>query len=153
MMDEEETESNVVKRGNSSTEFKVDKDTAEAEFQRFVDMMDLDIDVETLDDEDKEALKTNKRKILKALRRGSLVINDEGEPVFTPRVSARTEAITFYEPEGKSFMASDGKKKGHDIRKSYAIMADMTKTNVQTFSLMKNRDLDVCLAVINVFLG
>lgn len=131
----------------------VAKEVAEAEFERFADIMDLDIDPAGMDEEDKTGLEQNKKRIISAIQKGALVVNDKGEPVFTPQRTQGLEDITFHEPTGASLMAMDRKKKNHDISKMFATMADMTGGHSNSFSKMKMSDLKVCLAVTTLFLG
>jgi hypothetical protein len=130
----------------------VAKEVAESEFSRFIEAMDLDIDSSSMDAEDLKSFESAKRKILRAIERGQLVIDDKGQPVFAPQMS-KTEPITFYEPTGASFMAMDAKKKGHDVAKMFSVMADMTRRDIKTFSQLANRDFQVCQAIVMLFLG
>lgn len=129
------------------------KEVAEIEFSRFVDLMDLDIDPADMDEEDKKGFDQQYRRIIQAIQTGALIVNDNGEPIFTPQRSEESKPITFHEPTGASLMAMDRKKKSEDIAKLYATMADMTKTHISTFSKMKMSDLKVCMAVTTLFLG
>lgn len=131
----------------------VAKDVAIQEFERFVELMDLDVDTSTMSAEDKEGFEQQKARIVKAIMRGSLVVNDNGEPIFTPQRTKDAEAITFYEPTGAALMAMDRKKKSEDIGKFYAAMGDISKTHASTFSRMKAPDLKVCMAITTLFLG
>ena len=115
--------------------------------------MDLDIDISNMDEDDRKGLELNKNRIVKAIVNGSMVVNDDGEPVFTPTNSKDPNPLTFHEPSGASLMAMDKKKKSEDMGKMYAIMGNVTKTNAQVFSSMNNRDLKVCMAVITLFLA
>ena len=128
-------------------------EVAENEFKRFVELMDLDIDVNTMDDEDKQNFEPLKKRIVNAIMNGSLTINDNGEPTYTPRRSKDAEPITFYEPTGASLMAMDRRKKNEDVGKMYAIMGDITKTHSNVFAKMKMADLKVCQSLVTLFLG
>lgn len=130
---------------------KVDRETAELEFERFVEAMDLDLDPAEMDEEDRKGLDIQKGKILSAIMAGSLVINEDGEPVFTPAVEG--DQIKFPEPTGAAFMAMDRKKKTEDMGKLFAMMAAITGTHASTFAKMKNRDLKVCIAITTLFMG
>ena len=124
-------------------------EVALSEFDRFVEMMDLDLDTAGMDAEDLTAFNKQKSKIIRALERGTLVINESGEAVYTPNNSKTkaTDKITFHERSGASLMAMDGKKKGHDVSKTYAIMADMCKVHPSTFAGMVGNDIKLCEAV------
>ncbi|HET9954087.1 MAG TPA: hypothetical protein VFQ61_06270 [Polyangiaceae bacterium] len=139
----------ALQTGTSATSLEV----AEAEFQRFVAAMALDVDTSTMDEEDREEFKDKKRKIVRALMLGSLVIDEKGQPVYTPQVGDDRSPITFLEPRGSSLMAMDQRKQGHNVAKSFAVLADITKVSPQRFANMFNRDIQVCLALQALFLG
>lgn len=130
-------------------ENKIDRETAEREFDRFMDAMDLDTDSSAWDEDDRKSFDQQKDRIVRAIQNGSLVVNDDGEPVYT----TGAETLTFHEPKGSALMAMDRRKKGEDVGKFYATMADITGTNAKTFALMKNRDLKVCMAITALFLA
>lgn len=132
---------------------KIVKEVAEQEFTRFVEAMDLDVNPVDMDAEDKKGFEQQKDRIISAIQSGALVINDDGEPVFTPQRTKGADAITFHEPTGASLMAMDRKKKTEDIGKLYASMGEITKTHASTFSKMKMPDLKVCMAITTLFLG
>lgn len=129
------------------------EEVVEHEFNRFVECMDLDVDPAGMNADDLEVFRQEKVRIINAIKSGSLVISENGEPIFTPQRSKDAEAITFYEPTGASLMAMDRKKKTDDIGKLYATMADMTKTHPSVFSRMKMVDLKVCMAIAMLFLA
>ena len=128
-------------------EQKVAPEVAEQEFQRFADEMDLDLDATFMDEDDLAGLNKQKRRMLLAIQNGSLVINEKGEAVYTPQKSEDIGSLTFHERTGASVMAMDGKKKGHDVSKTYAAMADMAKTHPNTFAKMRGVDIKTCEAV------
>ena len=132
---------------------KVSQEVAEAEFARFGDAMDLDFDVSVMDDDDKAGFETQKRRVVRAIMKGSLVVNDKGEPVYTPQRVESAEPITFFEPRGGALMAMDRRKKNEDVAKMYALMGEMTKVPARTYSSMPMADLKVCQAVVTLFLA
>lgn len=132
---------------------KIGSDVAEQEFNRFVDLMNLDVEDEYLNDEDKAGLATNRHRFLRAVEAGSLTVDGDGVPTFTPQKSDNCEPIIFYEPTGASLMAMDRKKEGADVGKMFTIMADFTKTDQNRFAKLKVGDLNVCMAVAMLYLG
>lgn len=130
-------------------EFKVVLEVAEVEFDRWADEMDLMIDVEDMDAEDLTAFKRQKTRIIQAIQRGALVITDDGEAEYTPqnKHSKRQEPIVFHERTGVALMAMDGKKKGHDMAKTYAILANMCKVHPSVFTGLAGADGKVCEAL------
>jgi len=134
-------------------EIRVAKEVAEDEFNRFLDVMEIDADSSNMNDEDRQSFEQQKSRVVNAIMYGDMVINESGEPVYTPSRSENKDAITFHEPTGASLMAMDMKKKTQDVSKMFATMADFTATPVKVFAKMKIKDLNVCLAVTTLFLG
>lgn len=135
-------------------ENKISVEMAEQEFERFGEAMDLDFDTSFMDEEDRKGFEGAKRRIVKAIMSGAMVINEDGCPVFTPqRAGEDVKPITFYEPTGATYMAMDRKKKTEDMGKMFALMADYTRQSAGLFSKMKNADVKVCIAVTTLFLG
>lgn len=131
----------------------INLETALVEFDRFVEAMDLDVHDASLSDEDKQDVSVHKDLIVKHIMRGSLVINDRGEPVFTPKRSDNRDPLTFYEPDGAALMEMDKKKSSQDVGKMFALLGALTKSTPATFARMKMKDLKVCQAVMTLFLG
>jgi len=130
-------------------EQKIATEMAEVEFNRFTDAMDLDLDTADMDAEDLTAFTKQKNRILRAIENGSLIINDNGEAVYTPcrPGSKHSDPITFHERTGASLMAMDGKKKNHDVAKTYAVMADMCKVHQSVFAGLVGTDVKICEAL------
>ena len=126
---------------------KVALEVAENEFNRFTDNMDLDVDERFMDEEDLTAFNKQKRRIITAICNGSLVINENGEAVYTPQKSGDIEPLVFHERTGASVMAMDNKKKNHDVAKTYAVMGDITGVHQNTFAKMKGIDIKICEAI------
>lgn len=128
---------------------KVDIETANTEFDRFADEMDLDLDVSAMDQEDLTSFNKMRNRLIRSMQRGDLVINESGEAVFTPSRpgSKYKEAITFHERTGASLMAMDGKKRGHDVAKTYAIMGDMCGIHPKSFAMLAGSDIKICESI------
>jgi len=131
----------------------VAEEVAQAEFTRFVEAMDLDVEPSGMDEDDLKGFNQQKSRIISAMQSGSLVVSDKGEPIYTPQRTNDAQAITFYEATGSALMAMDRKKKTEDIGKLYAAMGEITKTHANVFSKMKMSDLKICMAVTTLFLG
>lgn len=132
----------------------VGREVAEKEFDRFVEEMDLDLDTADMDAEDQTAFSKQKNRIIKAIMVGALIINENGEAEYTPR-NAKTkykDAIIFHERTGASLMAMDGKKKGYDVAKTYAVMANMCKVHQKVFAGMVGVDGKVCEAIFSLLM-
>jgi len=130
-------------------ESPVEREVAESEFDRFVEAMDLDLDEAAMDAEDLTAFNKQKSRLVLAVERGHLVFNETGEAIYTPfnPRSKHKEAITFHERSGASLMAMDGKKKNHEVAKTYAVLADMCKVHQSVFANLIGTDVKVCEAL------
>lgn len=130
----------------------VSESVAEDEFSRFAESMDLDIDEKRMNAEEAQAFKGLKRTVTRSIELGRLVVDDNGQPVYTPQLGDR-KPITFYEPDGSALLSADKKKAGENVAKTYAAMAAMTRTSPERFANMKGRDLKVCQALYLLFLA
>ena len=133
----------------------IDSETAEIEFYRFADEMDLDVDKERMDDDDKVAFEDAKNKIIDAIMRGRLKINEIGEPVYTyegMRDDLGCDELRFKEPMGADYMSMDGKSKNRDMAKMFMLMGSMTGVHPKSFSKLSARHLKVCQAIVAFFI-
>lgn len=133
------------------------KDAAEAEFVRFCDEMDIDIDKDDMTTEDLEGFEDGRRKIIRAITQGKLAIDDDGQPVLTlddvDSKNCGVNSITFYEPRGSEYMAIDGKKKSQDMKKQMDLLAAMTKQSASSFGKMRGRNFKICMAIVGFFMS
>jgi len=132
---------------------KIDLEVAEQEFNRFIDAMCIDADPTNMGEEDIEEFNEQKRKIVGAISKGDLVINETGEPVYTPKRSENKDPITFYEPTGANLAEQDKRAKGHSYTRLFTTMGSMTKTNSSRFAKMKMYDLKICQTITILFLA
>ncbi len=129
------------------------REQAEAEFDNFTRMMALKFDTEKMDAEDRTAFDKIYERIIDAIMDNHLVINGEGEPVYTPwRTKGFESAITFHEPDGGDISQMDKKKAGQDMNKMYAIAASMTRQSSSVFAKLTGEDYKVCMGIVNLFL-
>lgn len=130
------------------------KDVAESEFNRMCVARRLDIDESDMDADDAEKFAGIKKDVVKAMMRGELVVNESGDPVFTPPV-AGSRPLTFHKPTGATFMAmdsKDGKYKGHLTATASAI-TEMTRSTPGDISKLEAPDFQLCCALTNLFLS
>ena len=132
---------------------KVANEVAEQEFKQWAEAMDLDLDTADMDAEDLAGFVKLERRLIQAIERGALVFNEKGEAVYTPgKKSKETDPITFHERTGASIMAMDGKKKGYDAAKMYAMMGEMCKVHPKTFANLVGLDIKICEALFQLLM-
>lgn len=130
--------------------FKVAADVAEAEFDRFCLVFELDVDPAQMDEKDKASFRQHKAVVTNAIRRGRLTFDGESRPVF--RTSEGVELV-FNEPRGKNIKAMDKQREGHNVSSEIAILAEITEKPPVTFENMLNRDWKVCNAFFTLFMA
>lgn len=130
-------------------EEKICKEVAEQEFERWGEAMDLDFNVSAMLKEDSVEFERMKAKIVKALMRGSLIIDDCGRAVYTPTnpESGYKEPITFKERTGAMIMGIDRFKKNQQAAASYAMMAELCGLPAKAFAGLVGFDIKVCEAM------
>lgn len=128
---------------------------AEAEFDRFAVAWELDIDLETMNEDDRASFDPIKRRLLGHIRRGTLVVNNDGETlVYTlSRPIGDTSELTFGMPNGDAILRFDKFKNQQTMGRLNSYMASMCQCNPAIFAeRMKGSDLKVCHAVATLFL-
>lgn len=150
----------VIKKENdfnkSVKEYKIDKETAERDFERFCEDWDIDTDVDDLDSEDKEDFKRLKKKIIKKIRQGNLVYNDDETFSYTlikpiPN-TPDGNILTISRTKGQALLAMDNYKDRQTIHKSNVILAAMIKMPVAFISKMDGIDLKILQSIQTLFL-
>lgn len=131
----------------------VAREVAEAQFDKFCDDMDIDRNVDKMKEKDAEGFLEQKEIIVEAMIEGRLMLNEDSEPVYTPKRTTVANPLTFREPSGADLMAMDRKKAGEDVGKMFALMDSITKSVPGTCSKLKGPDRKVAQAITVLFLA
>lgn len=126
----------------------LDKESAEAEFLRMCEEVGIDLDAD--DAEDADDLDKLKGKIVKAIEKGLLTIGESGLPTYT--TIKNNDALAFKEPTGATLLSMDKVKDGHDMRKTYTVLGEITNGNFAP-SKCNMRDIKVLTAIMTLFLA
>lgn len=134
---------------NIVTSVQVDADTAQADFERWVDAMGLDLEVDaSFDAEDKKNLSQCKATVLKALGRGVLFVDQCGQMC----LKTSSQTFTFRPPTGATMMATDRKGKDAEVLKTMTVLGELTGVHPKVFAAMPWNEVKVASAVMNLFL-
>lgn len=134
-------------------EVKISAETAEKEFLRWADAMDFELDAD--DEKDAANLESSKKKITRAVEKGSCAVNDEGNLVYT--VSKQSpegyagEDIVISRPNARGYIQGAGKKDG-GISMTLGVMSGMTGKDTGWFSNLALKDFNFFSAVAYFFL-
>lgn len=131
------------------TDFKIPAEMAEDEFSRMCTACSIDTDVSGDDEETQKGFEDLKRKIIKALMVGSLVVSDSGLPVYTTEAGTRLE---FREMTGAILMSMDKVKDGENTKKMFTAISELTGGGVAP-SKLKMKDTKILFALVSLFLA
>ncbi len=133
----------------------IDQGVAEAEFDRLVNLWEIDGDTETMNEESRDGFEDQKRRIVQGLVRGTVLIDDEG--AVTCRLPHTTELemteLTLRVPTGAAMLKWDNYKDRQNVHKMNAMLGAMSKQNPAVFSKIDARDLKPVMAVATLFLA
>ena len=136
------------------SEDRVAPEVAEEEFERFAEAWDIDTEISAMDDEDREAFEQHRRKMVRKIISGGLVINDDGNPKYTLVAPlGDTVEVSFNIPNGAAMLTMDKYKAREAVRKMNAFMGHATKLPPASFAKMDGRDIKVCQAIFALFMG
>ena len=129
---------------------KVAEDVAAAEFSRMCAANRIDEDESELTKDELEEWRAMCRPIIRDIRRGKLVIDAEGRPVYT---TEEGKALTFNRATTATFIALETYGKGKDVSNMIAAVGDLTGTGKGELSKLMAPDVHVCSRVIRLFLA
>ena len=136
--------------------YTINLETANEEFEKICDSWEIDIDEVSMDHEEKVDIKGIKAKIIKAIRLGRLVYNDN--EIMTYIVSNKSDdlggkELTIKRPKGKALTAMDQFKEQAGVTKGYAFLASMISQPIQFLNNLDGIDVKPLLALSTLFLS
>lgn len=102
-------------------------EVCEKEFERMCAARRIDTDVSEMTRGEKRLFEARKTAVLRYMKSGTLVVNPEGNPVYTPPVDGG-QPITFHKATGATMMAGDGYGEGFDAGRLVAVATELTKS-------------------------
>ncbi len=85
--------------------------------------------------------------------KGSLKINEVGEPVFTPQRSESKESIKLREPIGADLMEMSRGKNVDNYTQLLRIIASLSGKHTKYFANMHHKDVQVLKNLVTLFLA
>jgi hypothetical protein len=104
---------------------KIAKDVAEKEFEKLCVSRRLETDISTFNDREKAVFQARKTDILRLMMQGTLTLDAEQNPVYTPPVKD-AKPITFYRVTGAVLMEGDNIT--GSVERLLAIATSLTKS-------------------------
>ncbi len=136
----------------AKNEPKVGEDVAEREFQRFTTALRAKPVLERMNRDQLRDYENNKTTVLDGFRDGSLVVDNKGQPVYTPRCDFNGKLV-FKKPTGATLMAADGLSDDEGVKKTFRMLAQLTGHNEPELQTLDMADLRVPLAIVAVLLA
>jgi len=131
-----------------SENFSVDRETAERDFDRMVAAMR--VMMKSFGDENEQRDKEADREaIIYQIMLGNASVDDEGRLSYT---TGEGDTLTFKKPKGAAMAAIDRVKETKKVAQGYAILAELTGKAPVFFVNLDQYDVNVCLAVMTLFL-
>lgn len=139
----------------SQKKYKIDEKTAEMEFEKFCEMWDIDNDTSAMSEEDKDGFEKQKSNLIKAFRKGRLILDREKRSlVYTVSEFSEKagETIILKGAKGSDLMAADRYKENDSVHKTQAIIASMSNLPVSYISSLDMTDLNVLQSCAVLFI-
>lgn len=132
----------------------VDRETALLEFDRFVEIWDIDGATENMNAEDKESFEKERERIVKAIENGHVTIDDDGAFRYALRFAKEgmLQELTL-KVENASMLKMDEYKDRQSMHKLYAYVASLAGVAPRVISSIDPRDEKVIRSVALLFLG
>lgn len=127
-------------------------DVARKELQRFANAMDLDWELEYLSEKERQEFDKQERVLIKAMQKGKLLINDNGEPEYTT-TNQELDPLVFREPKGTDLMSMDKGKENEQVGKMYRMIASICGVSPRVISSLPHRDQKVITGLTVLFFG
>ncbi|MEI0698042.1 hypothetical protein R4K92_03795 [Brachyspira intermedia] len=136
-------------------EIKIERKTAEIEFNDFCEMWDIDNDVSTMSEEDKEGFEKQKNTIIKAIMQGRLTINKEDRTLkyIVSEFSEKSgEELKIRRLKGADYMSMDNYKEKENVHKMYSVIGNMIGRDPKFISNLDGADSKLLQAVMILFI-
>ena len=116
-----------------------------------------DIELEVVGEDGGSKLDAAVPKLVRAMRQGRLVVNDDGDLEYTVSASSPEgfagEVLKFSSPTGAAYMTMDKFKGEQGFHKLMGVASAMTGKDVSWFSRLDNRDYKIVMYVVGFFIG
>lgn len=142
--------SGVVKIATGNKD-KVPEEAAVSELNRWAEAWDLDLGFS--DGEDQLGQKLSRDRLITAIRKGRLTVDEAGNLTLTLTYSdIEIKELKFSPPKGDAFTAADKPKESAGQLRMNAMLGAMTRTGPVVFTNLDGRDLKPCNAIASLFL-
>ena len=121
----------------------IDQKTAEAEFERYCEVNDIDYDINAMKDDDKASFEPIKNRFIKACKRGRVKVSGRDLKYTISDFSVspfRGNEVIIGRCSGHAFMGMDGYKDTQSVHKMNGFLSAMTGQEVSFFAKIDGSD-------------
>jgi hypothetical protein len=136
--------------------YKIDLETAEAEFMRYCESNDFETDETAMNDDERESFADIKRRFIKCCREGRVEVDGMNLKYTVSKLSPEGfagDVVTIKRPGGNAFVGMDGFKDRESVHKLHGFMSAMTGKEIKYFSKLDIADWKFFQAVSSLFLS
>lgn len=105
---------------------KIGKDVAEQQFEKLCVSRRIETDISSFNEREKAIFNNRKADMLRLMMAGTLVLNEQGDPVYTPPLKD-AKSLTFHRVTGAVLMEGDNIT--GSVERLLAIATVLTKSN------------------------
>ena len=139
------------KSADKKNKWKIDQETAQAEFDRFCDEWEIDDDKESMNEEERKDFEGHEKRFIEAVKRGRLCFNHDDTLDFTfSRKSVTGETVTIKRLTGAGVMEMDGLTDKQMMKKTYSLLASMMGKPRQYIAKIDIIDLKPLQAILTL---
>jgi hypothetical protein len=127
----------------ASAKSVIDRETAEAEFERYCDANEIDCDMDGMNDDEKKDFEPIKKRFIKACMQGRAKVDGMDLEYTVSKFSKPPfcgQKITVKRSGGQSYMGMDGYKDTHSIHKIHGFLSAMTRQETSFFAKIDGQD-------------
>ena len=131
--------------------FVVAAEVAENEFDRLCELRRVSTEVGDMNEEEATAFAELRKKLVRAVMRGTLVIDEAGVATYTPPV-AGAKPFAFKNLTAASLIGSNGKQQDN-MSRTLQIIAAMTERAPAEVARLAIPDLKMCGSIVTLFMS
>ncbi len=126
----------------------ISEENARKQFDSFLNFYDVDLD---LIDEDGKIKEMVERKLIKAIQKGKVEIDDSSEEFLVRQKLRNGDEFVYHELDGRAKIKMDTYKGKHE--RLYGLLAVLSKQNISKVSVMSGPDLAIAEYISMIFLA
>lgn len=124
---------------------------AQADFQRFMLMWDVDTDREFMDSDTRKLFDEMRRKVIREIKRGRFIVHDDYTEFFHSSPDVKVPSFEFREPNFRAMIKLDQYKEDQSTKRMMEFAGALTGRNPSLFSNLTVGDGQFISTVASVF--